>query len=344
MQKIKTAIVGYGMSGRIFHLPPLIHHANYEIKKVMTRNPKNQKDLHDQYPDIQIVTDYHDIIEDPEIDLVILATSNDVHYEYTKEALLHDKHVVCEKPFVDTYTKAKELFELAEEKKRILRVFHNRQYDGDMMTIKRLLKTKDFGQIVSFTARFDRYAPEISDNWRFKDTHMSGIYYDLAPHLVHDAVELFGLPNLVFNTLYDDREKTKVDDHFEMVLYYDTMTVFLGSQMLERDPKPRFEIIGTKAGYVKYGFDQPDVVNKEPKEVYQTSGLKSVFMTTPDQKQDIPLYLGEHYRFYNLLAHHIDEYPEEDIDKQHALSVILIMQLGLVSHQTKQMIKVPHKS
>jgi hypothetical protein len=67
-------------------------------------------------------------------------------------------------------------------------------------------------------------------------------------------------------------------------------------------------------------------------------------MATPEQKQDIPLYLGEHYRFYNLLAHHIDEYPEEDIDKQHALSVILIMQLGLVSHQTKQMIKVPHKS
>ncbi|HAX02150.1 MAG: hypothetical protein A2Y45_09630 [Tenericutes bacterium GWC2_34_14] len=343
MQKIKTAIVGYGMSGRIFHLPPLIHHTNYEIKKVMTRNPKNQKDLSVHYPEIQIVTDYHDIIEDPEIDLVILATSNDVHYEYTKEALLHDKHVVCEKPFVDTYTKAKELFDLAFEKKRILRVFHNRQYDGDMMTIKRLLKSKDFGQIVSFTARFDRYAPEISDNWRFKDTPMSGIYYDLAPHLVHDAVELFGLPNFVFNTLYDDRENTEVDDHFEMVLYYDTMTVFLGSQMLERDPKPRFEIVGTKAGYVKYGFDQPDVVNTEPKEVYQTSGLRSQFITTPDQKQDIPLYLGEHYRFYNLLAHHIDEYPDEDIDQQHALSVILIMQLGLVSHQIKQMIKVPHK-
>jgi scyllo-inositol 2-dehydrogenase (NADP+) len=343
MQKIITAIVGYGMSGRIFHLPPLIHHPNYVVKSVVTRNPVNQNDLKKDYPEIKIVTDFQEIIEDPEIDLVIMATSNDVHYQYTKDALLHGKHVVCEKPFVDTYTKAKELYDIAHEKKLILRVFHNRQYDGDFLTIKRLLQTRDFGQIVSFTGRFDLYAPKIQENWRFKQTVMSGIYYDLAPHIVHHAVELFGLPNFVYNTLFDDREGTEVDDHFEMVLYYDTMTVFLGSHMFDRDPKPRYEIVGTKANYVKYGFDRPDVVNEPTDEVYQSSGLRSEFITAPGQKQEIPLYLGEHYRFYDLMAHHIDEYPEEDLDKERALSVILIMQLGLVSHQTKQMIKVPHK-
>lgn len=343
MHQITTGIVGYGMSGRYFHLPPLINHPNFKIKSIMTRSEHNQSDLRDQFPAIEIVTSFHDLIEDPEIELIVIATSNDVHYSYTKEALLHGKHVVCEKPFVDSYTKAKELFDLAAEKKLILRVFHNRRYDGDLLTIKKLLDTKDVGQLISFTCRFDRFAPKIGSNWRDQVDPMSGVYYDLAPHLVHHAVELFGLPEFVQNTLFDDREHTEVDDHFEMTLYYKQMTVFLGAHVFERDPKPRFEVIGTKATYVKYGFDDPDAVHEATDQVYQNSGLRSELITSPGQKQAIPLLLGEHYRFYDLIAHHIDEYPEEDHDKSYALSVILLMQLGLVSHQTKQMIKVPHK-
>lgn len=343
MNQIVTAIVGYGMSGRLFHLPPLAKNPNYRVKSIMTRSEKNQTDLRKDYPDIQIVTDYHDIIEDSEIDLVIIATSNDVHFSYTKEALLHGKHVVCEKPFVETYAKAKELFDLAKEKKLILRVFHNRKYDGDILTLKRLMKSKDFGSIVSFSTRFDRYVPNIGENWRFKAVDMAGIFYDLAPHLIHHAVDLFGLPNFVSNTLFDDRENTQVDDHFEMALYYDTHTCFLGAQVLDRDPKPRLELIGTKASYVKYGFDDPDSLNEPTVDIYQQSGLRSEFITEPGKAIQVPLYKGEHYRFYDLLAHHIDEYPEEDLDMKLALSVILIMQLGLISHQTKQMVKVPHK-
>ncbi|HPG43763.1 MAG TPA: Gfo/Idh/MocA family oxidoreductase [Acholeplasmataceae bacterium] len=343
MHKIVTAIIGYGMSGRIFHLPPLINHPNYRIKSIMTRSEKNQSDLKKDYPQIEIVTNFHDVIEDPEIELVIMATSNDVHYAYTKEALIHGKHVVCEKPFVESYTKAKELFDLAHEKQLILRVFHNRKYDGDILTLKQLMQSRDFGRIVSFSTRFDRYVPEIGENWRFKPVDMAGIYYDLAPHLVHHAIDLFGLPNLVSNTLYDDREGTQVDDHFEMALYYDTHTCFLGAQVLDRDPKPRLELIGTKASYVKYGFDVPDTVNEATSDIYQTSGLRSEFIVEPGKGQAVPLLKGEHYRFYDLLAHHIDEYPEEDHDKTNALSVILVMQLGLISHQTNQMVKVPHK-
>lgn len=343
MHQIVTAVVGYGMSGRLFHLPPLAKNPNYRIKSVMTRNEKNQNDLKRDYPSVEIVTNYHDIIEDPEIDLVIIATSNDVHYTYTKEALLHGKHVVCEKPFVETYTKAKELFDLAHEKNLILRVFHNRRYDGDILTLKRLMKSHDFGNIVSFSTRFDRYEPEIGDNWRTKLVDMAGVYNDLAPHLVHHAIELFGLPNFVSNTLFDDREHTEVDDHFEMALYYDTHTCFLGAQVLDRDPKPRFELIGSKATYVKYGFDNPDVLHEPTVDIFQTSSLRSELITAPGKSVKIPLYKGEHYRFYDLLAHHIDEYPDEDHDKKLALSVILVMQLGLISHQTKQLVKVPHK-
>lgn len=343
MHKIQTAIIGYGMSGRYFHLPPLLHHPNYHVKYIMTRNENTQKELSEKYPYIDVITDYHIALEDEAIELIIIATSNDVHYSYTKEAILHKKHVVCEKPFVDTYTKAKELFDLARKNQVILRVFHNRQYDGDILTIKKILASYDFGQIVSFTARFDTFDPVINDNWRWQEGHMAGVYYDLAPHLVHDVINLFGMPNLVSNTLFDDRPGTRVDDHFEMALYYDDLTCFIGAHKLNRDPRPRFEIIGSKASYVKYGFDQPDLVHYATDDIYQTSNLRSELIYNREHKQTIPLLKGEHYRFYDLLADHIDEYPEDDKDEHLALQVILIMQLGLVSHQTKQLMKVPHK-
>lgn len=344
MKKLRTAIIGYGMSGKTIHLPALIKHPNYDVTVIMTRQEERIREINEQYPNIDVVNDYITVIEDPNIDLVIIATSNDKHYEYTKEALLHYKHVICEKPFVDTYTKAKELFDIAQANDVILRVYHNRKYDGDVLTIKKLLKEKDFGTLVSFHARFDRYQPTIQQNWRFDIGHMAGIYYDLAPHLVHHAIELFGLPELVFNTLYDDREHTKVDDHFEMVLYYPTHTVFLGSHMLERYPKPRFEIIGTKASYVKCGQNEPEFVAFDNHELFQNQVDLSAFITSPEHKESIPVMMGKHYMFYDVFYLDVIEHIDNDHDKQLALSVILVMQLGLVSHQTKQMMKVPHKT
>lgn len=343
MKKLRTAIIGYGMSGKTIHLPVLLKHPHFEVTVIMTRQEERIKEINTLYPEIDVVTDYVTVVEDPNIDLVIIATSNDKHYEYTKEALLHYKHVLCEKPFVDTYTKAKELFDIAKANDVLLRVYHNRKYDGDVLTIKKLFKEKDFGTLVSYHARFDRYQPIIQQNWRFDLGHMAGIYYDLAPHLVHHAIELFGLPELVFNTLYDDREHTKVDDHFEMVLYYQTHTVLLGSHMLDRYPKPRFEIIGTKASYVKVGQNDPEFVAFDTQKIYQDNVEVSEFITTLDSKETIPVMMGQHYLFYENFYHDVMEHTTEDLDKNLALSVILVMQLGLVSHQTKQMMKVPHK-
>ncbi|MDY0278124.1 MAG: Gfo/Idh/MocA family oxidoreductase [Acholeplasma sp.] len=115
MKKINVALIGYGMSGRTFHLPPIVRNNNYEIKMVMTRNPKNQEDLISEYPGIQIITSFDEAVNNKEIDLVVIATANLVHYEYTKKTLENGKHVVCEKPFVKTYAEAKELFDLANK-------------------------------------------------------------------------------------------------------------------------------------------------------------------------------------------------------------------------------------
>ncbi|WP_162140154.1 Gfo/Idh/MocA family oxidoreductase [Haploplasma axanthum] len=334
MKKINVALIGYGMAGREFHAPPISLNKDFNLKMIMTRNNKNQEDAKKLYPNIEIITEYNDAVNNKDIDLIIIATSNDVHYEYTEKALKAKKHVVCEKPFVETYEKAKKLYDLADENGVLLRVFHNRKYDGDIITLKEILNKKDFGRLVSFNTRFDQYNPSVSNNWRFSETDMAGIFYDLAPHLVHHAVDLFGLPRAVYNKLYFDKDGSIVDDHFEMILSYDNgFKAFIGAEMLEREPKPRLMVTGTNSTYVKYGFDSPDSLNEKPNDIYQTNELRSELINKDLKIEKIPLYKGQQYMFYDKVAKDIFIKPVDDIDKELALNVILIMEMALKSNK-----------
>ena len=340
MKKINLALVGYGFSGSTFHLPTIKENKNYHIKYIMTRNKDRQAQAKRDCKDVIIATDYSQILNDHTVDVVILATSNKVHYAYTKEALEHGKHVVCEKPFVKSYKTAKKLFDLAEEKNLILRVFHNRKYDGDVLTLKQLLNDIDFGKIVSFHARFDQFKPEIGENWRFKNVEMGGLFYDLAPHLVHYTIDLFGMPKKVYNKLYKDRANMTVDDRFEMILYYDTFECHLSAQMLARDPNPKFQIIGTHATYTKYGYDEPETIHTRQKDIYQLDQQNSYLVDNHKHKESIKVLKGKHYLFYELLAQHIYKKPEKDIDKFLSLGVIHIMEMAMKSQNTEKIIEI----
>jgi len=340
MKKIRTAIIGYGMATRFFHLPPLKNHPHFEVTHILTRDQKKHEKIYEVMPNVRIVSSIDDIVNQEEIDLVVIATSNDVHQSYTEKALLKGKHVVCEKPFVETKDKAKALFDLSLKKGVILNVFHNRQYDGDILTIERLLKTEDFGKITQVHMRFDRLNPHVSDNWRDKDAHMAGVYFDLAPHLVFDAIKLFGKPERVLLDLMIDREEAIVDDHFEMILsYQDGLRIFLGAGILTRHDVPRFMIEGSKKTYVKYGFDQPDCNFDILEDSYQSSNLKSVLIDNHGIKKDIPILIGKHYLFYDHLYDQIMSKKPYQTDL--ALLVIEIMALGLKSYNEKKWMSLP---
>lgn len=342
MKKINTAVIGFGMAAKEFHIPAIINNDKFTVSKVMTRSPHNQDALRLTYPEAKLITTFEEAILDPNIDLVVIATSNDVHYEYTKQALLNNKHVVCEKPFVETYKEAKELFDLAKSKGLNLKVFHNRKYDGDILTLKELMKEKDFGIPTSFEARFDRLVPDIGPNWRFKKTDMAGIFYDLAPHLVHHAVDLFGLPNSVSNNLYFDRSGSIVDDHFEMILNYDNgFTANIGALVLQREQKPKLQLVGTKATYSKYGFDSPDSLNIKTPEANQPDLLRSVYMENDLVEHKVPIKVGKHYLFYDTLGNEIINKELNSPDNLLAMSVVHIMEKAMESHEKKITVNIP---
>lgn len=342
MKKINVALIGFGMSGKDINGPQIVNNINYDLKMIMTRNPKKQEEVKRLHPNVKIITKYEDAINDPLIDLIVIATSNDVHYDYTKLALLNNKHVVCEKPFVETYKEAKELFDLANSKQLILKVFHNLKYTGEMKTIKDLLTKKDFGKLLSFESRFDRLEPLESLNWRFKKTLMGGVFYDLAPHVIHNAIDLFGMPNKVFNTMFYNREGLN-DDSFEMFLYYDNdFHIKLGSYMFERFLLPKVSLIGTKGTYVKYGYDSTNKININDTRIYDSSDhLISYFIDNNLKKENIPVYLGDTYLFYENLKDDILNKKENKEDTNLSLGVILIMEMALKSHHEKRIINIP---
>lgn len=334
MHKIRVAIIGFGMSGQLFHLPPLLKNPRYVVKMIMTKNTSRIKEIKRISQDIEVISSYDYAINSHEIDLIVIATSNDVHEEYTKKALLNNKHVVCEKPFVETYEKAKALFELAKERNLILRVFHNRAYDGDILTIKSLIEQDKLGRTISFSTRFDRYLPSLSHNWRYENHHMAGIYYDLAPHLVHHVLSIFGKPKSVSLKLFKDHKDIIVDDHFEMMMHYKNMTALLGAATYERHSKPRFEIIGEKATYIKYGFDQPDV-NYDIKDFSTLENVELSSLISDYHQENVPIEIGKHYIFYDHLAQMIDHPSKNLMNEDIQLDVIMIMEKGLESFHKK---------
>ena len=196
------------------------------------------------------------MLKDDSIELVIIATPNILHFELAREFLLTGKHVVVEKPFTPTSAEADELIELAGQTGKKIFVYQNRRWDGDFKTIQQVVYNGYLGEILEFEAHFDRWSPGPRRSaWRNEPLPASGVLYDLGPHLIDQALVLFGLPRAVFADIRSQREGSRVDDYFEILLYYAKLKVTLKASLLVKEPGPRFILNGTKGSFIKYGID-----------------------------------------------------------------------------------------
>ena len=218
MKKINVGIAGYGMSGQYFHAPFIHTNDNFNLKKIYERKGDNSKK---DYPYIEVVKDFTSIINDNEIDLVIISTPNSTHFNYTKEALSAGKHVVVEKPFTPTSKEADELIALAKKQNKVLSVFQNRRWDSDFLTIQKIIDGNFLGRLVEYESHYDRYKNIINhDSWKEQESVGHGILFDLGTHLIDQALVLFGLPKSLWANVRIQRDGGKVEDAFEIVLYY----------------------------------------------------------------------------------------------------------------------------
>ena len=252
-RKIIVGLVGFGLSGKVFHAPFIDANPDFELIKVVERKHNNSQKI---YPYVAVVRNISDLLNDKEIDLIVITTPNTLHFEMVKNSLLAGKHVVVEKPFTPTSAEAKQLIDLAKEKNLKLFVYQNRRWDGDFLTIKKLIENNVLGGLYEYEAHFDRYAPKFKDNaWRDKNLPGSGILFDLGSHLIDQALSLFGFPEKIEADIQSQRKESKVDDYFRLVLRYEKLKVILTAGMLVDKIGPRFILKGNNGEFVKYGID-----------------------------------------------------------------------------------------
>ncbi len=250
---IKTALVGFGKAGAYLHAPFIDVSSHFELGHIVERTPKNAAQA---YPQSIVVCTYQEVLKEPSVELIVLATPNETHAVMAEQALLQGKHVVVDKPFTVKAEEAKHLQKLSEQTGKKIFVYQNRRWDGDFLTIQQLLQENILGEIISIESRFDRYRPEPRTTyWKESDVLGNGLWYDLGSHLMDQAFQLFGEPVSYKADIKKQRKNAVGIDYFDVVFMYEKLTYRIHAGMLEKEATPRWQIKGSKGTYTKYGVD-----------------------------------------------------------------------------------------
>ena len=344
MQKIKTALLSYGMSGKVFHAPFLNFHTGFELLGSWERSKKL---IHQDFPALKSYTSIEEVLQD-DVDLVIVNTPVETHYEYAKEVLLAGKHAIVEKAFTTTVAQAQELAAIAKEKGLKLAVFQNRRWDSDFKTVQKIISENVLGEIVEAEFHFDRYNPILSPK-QHKETANSGagILKDLGPHLIDQALCLFGLPQSVFADIRITREHSLVDDYIDILLYYSNFRVRLKAGFFIREAIPAYVIHGKKGSFLKPRGDvQEDELKAGNKPNLETWGTESIerrgLLHTEINgeiiQEIISTLQGNYYDFFDGIYHSIVNDLTEPVTAQDGLHVMRIIESAIQSSVQKKVI------
>lgn len=339
---LNVGLIGFGLSGRYFHAPFLSSNPRFKIKTVVERT-KNEAQEFDA--SIENARSVDELLSDESIDLVFICTPNDTHFEYAMDALENGKHVIIEKPFANTEAEARQLVEVAKEKGLILTAYQNRRWDSDFLTIKKLLAEDKLGAIVEFESRYDRFRPVPQANtWKEQEIIGGGNLYNLGPHLIDQALVLFGTPLTVSADIRTVRPGSQIDDYFHIQLGYADKSVIVKSSMLVCNNQLRYTLHGTKGSFVKNGLDvQEETLRQyllpttEPWGYEPEDRWGSLY--TPEQSEVIESEPGNYMPLYDNLYEAIVEGAEIAVKPEEILRTTRVIDLAFQSSKEKRAIE-----
>lgn len=347
---IQTALCSFGMSGKVFHAPFLHTNPGFNLYGVWERT----KNLAEQiYPGIKTFRSYPEMLQDQEIELVIVNTPNTTHYELAAQALEAGKHVIVEKPFTVYSREARELIELAKTRHLILSVYQNRRYDSDYKVIKKVLDEGLLGEVVEAEFRFDRFKDEPSPKLH-KETPGpgTGTLYDLGAHLIDQALQLFGMPDQLFADINKVRPFSKVDDYFELILFYNKKRVRLKSTYLARETVPEYIIHGTAGSFIKRRTDAQEtdlVAGKLPLgedwgvEKESERGLLHIKQGEEIIRKKVKGERGNYHEYYNALYAAIRQGKPVPVTGEEGLRIIEIIEAAYQSYGNGRKLPIDNK-
>lgn len=346
MNPIKTGIASYGMSGLVFQAPLLHVNPGFEIVKIVERSPKGSKE---RYPYVSIAKSIDELLQDDLLELIIVNTPDVTHFDYCRQALQDGKHVVVEKPFTINVEEAAQLIELSKKQGKLLSVFQNRRWDGDYLTVKKVVEEKMLGRLVSFESHFDRYRNFIQPNtWKEEPAAGSEILYNLGAHMVDQAYDLFGMPNSVSADIGIQRTDSKVDDFYNVVLRYENIHVSLKSSYMVREEGPRYILHGTEGSFLKWGLDPQEADLKagrnpnepdwgtEPKKLWGklNTNLNGLHFTGR-----IETIAGNYLSYYDNIYDAIRNGADLIVKPEQSLDLMRILEGAIESNRTGNMVK-----
>lgn len=334
VQKINVGLASYGLSGQVFHAPFIDLHPNLELTAICERS-KSLAAL--RYPHSEIVRSYDNLLKKTNLDLIIVNTPNHLHFSMAKKALENGKHVVVEKPFGTSFDEAKELITLAESNKLTLAVYQNRRLESGFKTLKSIVDNNKLGKLTYFKTHFNRDKSNIGPKeWKENSEYPgSGLFYDLAPHLIDQALTLFGNPKKVNCVFEKQRPNTDIDDYFLITLNYSSgLKVELEAGMyIKQENEPKYLLKGEKGTYSKEKEDHQEWLLRQgifPSSFDPDQGkiiANNGFLTPVKNVK------GSYNDFYANLYDHLTEKSKLLIKPYEALEVMKIMEHCLLKRE-----------
>ncbi|KAI9673253.1 MAG: hypothetical protein M1829_004318 [Trizodia sp. TS-e1964] len=376
-EPFNVAVVGYGLSAKVFHIPLILAVPALRLYAIIQRSPKPEDDAKHDFPQVKCLRSSDEVMKDPAVDLVVLSTIPETHFELAKQALLSGKHVVVEKPFTPTSKEADELIALAEEKKLLITVYQSqthltpkillilvakivwadRRWDSDFLTVSQLIRSDTLGRIAEFETHFDRHRPEIPQaaSWKAKALPASGAIYDLGTHLIDQIVHLFGLPKKITGFIGSQRDGDTggFEDSFIVLLHYEKgliATAKAGVVSPEVN-QLRYWVRGVKGSFKKFHLDcQEDQLKKGMRPGDEGFGIEpqknhGVLTTTQNDGSlrsstyptDVP---ATYVEFYRILSAAMSGKGRVPVRAEEARDVIRLIELAKESSELRRSLDV----
>jgi predicted dehydrogenase len=346
---LRAAVIGYGLGGSAFHAPFIATTPGLELAAIVTRNPERQRSAARDYPGVRIVADVAQLW-DPSagFDLVAISTPNRTHVSLARSAIEAGKHVVVDKPLAPSSQDARSLANEAKRCGVLVIPFQNRRWDGDFLTVRRLLAEGALGNPMRFESRFERWRPSPTGGWRERSApdEAGGLLFDLGSHLIDQALVLFGPVREVYAQL--DRRRPGVeadDDTFVALSHASGVRTHLYLSAVAAQSAPRFRILGQAGAFTKWGLDvQEDALRAgarpggpdwgaDPEERWGTLGIDG-------ETRRVPTERGNYGAFYSGVAGAIRGSGPVPVDIGDAIAMLGVIEAARVSAAETRVVRL----
>ena len=351
--QLRVGLVGFGLAGSVFHAPLVAATPALRLTAIVTSNDERRRQAARQYPDAIIVPAADDLFArapDLGLDLAVIASPNKTHVPLATQALHAGLHVVVDKPFAPTVGEARALIGEASRLDRLITVFQNRRWDGDFLTLRRLLAAGSLGDALRIESRFERWRPIPKPGWKESgaEEDATGVLYDLGSHLIDQALVLFGPITHVYAELERRRPTSEViDDAFVALTHASGVRSHLHTNMISAEPGPRFRVLGTRASYTKFGLDVQEAALRDgarpgDREWGEDNPEQWGTLSDGDTKRRVPTDRGAYETFYARVAAALRGDGALPVDPEDAVATATVIEAALASAAERGVIQLAH--